>query len=64
MVMFFTLLPGTLMKPGKRVTGPYATPSIILDFGNAGGMKVAKPPKEIQDKPAPSSTKTSKPVKK
>ena len=47
-----------------RITGPYATPSIILDFGNASGMKIAKPPNEIQDKPAPSSTKTSKPVKK
>ena len=47
-----------------RITGPYATPSIILDFGNASGMKVAKPPKEIQAKPAPSSTKTNKPAKK
>lgn len=47
-----------------RVTGPYATPSITMDFGNASGMKVAMPPREVQAKPAPSSTKTSKPAKK
>jgi AsmA protein len=47
-----------------RVTGPYATPSIMLDFANASGMKTPKPPREVQVKPAPTAAKTSKPAKK
>ena len=47
-----------------RITGPYATPSVTLDFANASGMKVPKPVNEIQPKSLPSSTKEPKPAKK
>jgi len=47
-----------------RITGPYATPSIILDFGNASGMKIANPAKVIQVEPAPPAAKKRKPAKK
>jgi AsmA protein len=47
-----------------RITGPYATPSIILDFANASGGKLAKPPKESPIKAVPAATKTGKPAKK
>lgn len=47
-----------------RITGPYASPSIIMEFDNASGMKTPKPAREIQIKPAPSSAKTDKPAKK
>ena len=47
-----------------RVSGPYATPSIILDFANASGMKVETPPKESKVKPAPVAGKKKRPAKK
>lgn len=49
-----------------RVSGPYGAPSIILDFANASGMKVAKPANTLPVKPAPAPVpaKTAKPAKK
>jgi AsmA protein len=44
-----------------RVTGPYTTPSITLDFANASGTMKPRPAKETQVKPA---AKTAKPEKK
>lgn len=62
------------LKPGKNgelaelkgmtipilVSGPYATPTIKLDFANASGMRAPKPAKE---KTAKSSTTPVKPTK-
>lgn len=47
-----------------RVTGPYATPSVIMDFANASGGNMAKLAKGSLSKISSSAAKADKPAKK